>query len=382
LKNSFLKPPESFAGWVWAGALALLLAFSGAGGAADTRAAGRGEWERTIEAARKEKQVVLYASDRYGELFQEFQKKFPDIKVVSVLGLGPQTIQRVMAEQRAGKFLGDIFLGGATSGYRVLYKGKALDPIKTALVLPEVVDESKWWGGRHTYIDEKRSYLFAFNQVALPFVAYNSKLVQPGEIRSYWDLLHPRWKGKIVALDPTMGSAVDTALLFLYSAPGLGPEYLRRLLSETDLVASRDSRQIVDWLAAGKFAFCVFTPIGRTRFEDAKSKGLPVDWFGAADLKEGVPLSTGSGNAALLRNAPHPEAARVAINWLLSREGQAAFQNLFHDRDSLRTDVPKDNVVSYARRVEGGVYLETDSPERRDMEPIRRVVQEAWKKRN
>lgn len=352
------------------------------GEAGEARPPQLAEWERTLQAAKKEKQVVLYASDRYGELFQEFQKKFPDIKVVAVLGLGPQTIQRIMAEQRAGKFLGDIYLGGATSGYRVLYKGKALDPIKSALLLPEVVDASKWWGGRHTYIDEERQYLFAFNQVALPFVAYHTRLVQPVEVKSYWDLLHPKWKGKIVALDPTMGSAVDTALLFLYSAPGLGPEFLRRLLSETNLVASRDSRQIVDWLASGKYAFCVFTPIGRTRFEEAKAQGLPVDWFGPRGFKEGVPLSTGSGNVALLRKAPHPYAARVAINWLLSHEGQFTFQNLFGDRDSLRIDVPKDRIVSYARRVEGGVYLETDSPERRDMEPIRKLVQEVWRKRS
>ncbi len=353
-----------------------------AGEAGEARPSQQVEWEKTLQAAKKDKQVVLYASDRYGELFQEFQKKFPEIKVASVLGLGPQTIQRIMAEQRAGKFLGDLYLGGATSGYRVLYKGKALDPIKPALLLPEVVDESKWWGGSHTYIDEERQYLFAFNQVALPFVAYNTKLVHSSDVKSYWDLLHPKWKGKIVALDPTMGSAVDTALLFLYSAPGLGPEFLRRLLSETDLAVSRDSRQIVDWLASGKYAFCVFTPIGRTRFEDAKAKGLPVDWFGPKSFKEGVPLSTGSGNLALLREAPHPYAARVAINWLLSREGQTAFQTLFDDRDSLRTDVPKERVASYARRVEGGVYLETDGPERRDLEPIRKLVQEVWRKRN
>ena len=142
-----------------------------AGEAGEARPSQQVEWEKTLQAAKKDKQVVLYASDRYGELFQEFQKKFPEIKVASVLGLGPQTIQRIMAEQRAGKFLGDLYLGGATSGYRVLYKGKALDPIKPALLLPEVVDESKWWGGSHTYIDEERQYLFAFNQVALPFVA-------------------------------------------------------------------------------------------------------------------------------------------------------------------------------------------------------------------
>lgn len=361
------------------GALHLLAALATGG---DAKHAWQIEWERTLQAARSEGRVVLYVSTQYDEFFREFQKKFSEIKVTTVVGLGPETIQRIMAERRAGKYLVDLYIGGATSGYNVLYKGKVLDPIKPGLILPEVVDQSKWWHGRHRYIDEEGQYLLSFNSVALPFVGYNARLVRPDEFKSYWDLLHPKWKGKIVSYDPTMGSAVDTALVFLHSNPQLGAGFLRRLLGDMDLTATRDGRQITDWLGSGKYAVSIFTTVGRIRLDDAKAQGLPVDWFGPKGFKEGVPLSTSTGNIALLNKAPHPNAAKVAVNWLLSREAQIAYQRIFGDKDSLRVDIPKDNVGSWARRIEGATYVQTDSPEGRDMEPIRRLVNEVWKKKN
>jgi ABC-type Fe3+ transport system substrate-binding protein len=354
---------------------------AGSTAAGETKAGWQADWEKTLQAAKAEGRVVLYAYNQYDEFFREFEKKFPEIKVSAVISGPNEIIQRIMAERRAGRYIGDLFIGGANSGYNALYKGRAFDPLKPLLVLPEVVDLSKWWKGEHRYIDEEREYLLSFNGVALPFVGYNSKLVKPAEFKSYADLLNPKWKGKIVAFDPTSGSSVDTALFFLHSSPGLGPEYLRRLLSEMDLTPTRDGRQITDWLGSGRFAISMFTTIGRVRLHDAKAQGLPVDWFGPRELKEGVPLSTSSGNVGLLNRAPHPNAAKVLVNWMLSREGQIAYQKVFGDKDSLRIDIPKDNVGAWARRVEGATYIHTDSPEGRDMEPVRRIVNEVWKKR-
>lgn len=147
-----------------------------------------------------------------------------------------------------------------------------------------------------------------------------------------------------------------------------------------DVTASRDIRQIVDWLATGKFAISGLTQVPRTGLDVAKKQGLPVDWFDAAQLKEGVPLFASTGRAVLLNRAPHPNAARVLINWLLSREGQIVFQKVSPAADSLRTDVPKDNLVSYARRVEGAKYHLLD--ERIDIAPITKFVTEVWKRKN
>ncbi len=311
----------------------------------------KAEWGKTVAAAKKEGRVVIYHGSDTDVVFESFQKKYPEIKFVSVTGpSGPSGISsRILMEQRSGKFLGDLYILGATTGYMVLYKGNAFAPVTPTFILPEIKDQSKWFGGRHKYIDEYGKYIFSFNGDLAAYYGYNSKLVDPNEFKSYWDLLNPKWKGKIIALDPTWGGPIASPLRFIYYHPDLGPKYLKRLLTEMEITPSRRTRQIADWLARGKFSLSVFAGIGRTGLDDAKRQGLPVDWFGPKTFKEGAIISAGSGNIMLFRNAPHPNAARVAINWLLSREGQMVYQKV-RGSDSRRIDIPKDNVLSYKRR--------------------------------
>jgi iron(III) transport system substrate-binding protein len=354
-------------------------------GAVEGKPTWQAEWERTVGAARKEGEVMLYASNDYEILFKEFQKKYADIAVKGFYGRGSDVAQRIMAERRAAKPIADLYIDGMTTGYNVLYKGKVLDPIKPALILPEVADESKWWRGKHHYVDPEGKYLFIFNGQSRVELAYNTKLVNPKEIRSYWDLLNPKWKGKIVALDPTTGGA-GTSVRFIYHSPFLGREFLRRLLTETEIIISRDSRQMADWLAGGRVAFAIFSGIDRMDLDKAKEQGLPVGWFVAGDLKEGAAITAGSGGLALINGAPHPNAAKVAINWLLSREGQMAYQKIFAapdiGPDSLRIDIPKDTVPLASRRVDGeeAKYPQTDKAEWMDFTPIRKFINEVWSK--
>lgn len=347
----------------------------------------RSEWERTLQAAKREGEVMLYGSNDYELLFREFEKKYHEISVKGFYGRGADVAQRIMAERRAGKYLVDLYLDGMTTGYNVLYQGNVVDPIKPAFILPEVVDQSKWWRKRHHYVDPERQHLFIFNGQSRVEVAYNTILVNPKAVKSYWNLLNPSWRGKIVALDPTHGGA-GTSMRFIYHSPFLGREFLRRLLTETDLIISRDSRQMADWLAGGKVAFAIFSGIDRMDLDKAKEQGLPVDWFGPKDLKEGASITAGSGGVAILNRAPHPNAARVAINWLLSREGQMAYQRIsgssYIGPDSLRIDIPKDQVPQSSRRVDEGdevKYPQTDRADWMDMKPIREFVKEVMKER-
>src|ERR1043166_5650184 len=105
------------------------------------------EWEKTIQSAKKEGKLSLYLFQGEGEpgaVAQLFQKKYPEIRVTTVTGRGNQLGPRIMAERRAGKFLVDVYIAGLTSTYEILYRAKILDSVRTALVLPEVLDESKW----------------------------------------------------------------------------------------------------------------------------------------------------------------------------------------------------------------------------------------------
>src|SRR5438552_2965772 len=168
-------------------------------------------WEKTVEAAKKEGQISVYGSDTF-ELFlkESFQKKYPEIKMSFVGGRAPVVGPKLITERRAGKYLADIVLTGPGSPYRILYKNRALDPIGPALILPEVRDESKWWQGRHHYVDAENKYIFIYEAtVQSGDIAYNTQLVKPEEIKSYWDLLEPKWRGKIVAMDPKVSGAVS-----------------------------------------------------------------------------------------------------------------------------------------------------------------------------
>jgi ABC-type glycerol-3-phosphate transport system substrate-binding protein len=136
------------------------------------------EWEKTVEAAKAEGQLVIYGGNDYETLFAEFQKKYPAIKVTSVIATGREVAQKMMTERRAGKYLVDLYLDGASTAYSVLYKGKVIEPIKSMLILPEVIDQSKWWmGGKYNYSDDEGKYIFSYNGELQPYFAYNSKLV-------------------------------------------------------------------------------------------------------------------------------------------------------------------------------------------------------------
>ncbi len=89
---------------------------------------------------------------------------------------------------------------GSSSSIWTLYSIKALDPIKPALVLPEVTDESKWWQGMHRYVDPEKRHIFTFmGSPREGSVYYNKNIVNPNEFTSFWDFLEPKWKGKIEA---------------------------------------------------------------------------------------------------------------------------------------------------------------------------------------
>jgi iron(III) transport system substrate-binding protein len=344
------------------------------------------DWEDTLAAAKKEGRLVLYGSADYEQLFGEFQKKYPEIKVTGVFGRGADVAKRILAERRAEKFLADVYVNGQGTGYNVLYKSKTVDPLAPVLMLPEVTDTSKWWQRKHHYADPENRYLIMFNGAARVVVGYNTKLVNPSQIRSYWDLLEPRWRGKIVALDPSSGGAGD-ALRFFYYHGSLGREYIRRVLVDSDPTISADTRQMGDWLAAGRFAFSIFSPISRMDLDKMQTQGLPVDWFDPDHLKEGAYIAAGSGGAALMNRAPNPNAAKLALNWLLSREGQIAYQRIFtlgdEGPDSLRIDIPKDKIPRGNRRPEGdeSKYPVVDRAEWMDMSSIRAFTKEVLEQR-
>jgi iron(III) transport system substrate-binding protein len=352
----------------FASASALALVWLALAGPSGAQSNWQKDWEQTLAAAKKEGQINVYIY-RYEGLLQDFKREYPGINVVSVTGRGTELTNRIMAERRAGKFIADVYSGGTNSLFNTLYKGKALDPIKPLLLLPEVTDLSKWYGNEHRYADPDGKYIFAFiGSPSNAQLAYNTKMVDPKEFKSYADLLNGKWKGKIVSLDPR-DAGLGATMQFYYYSPEIGPEFMKKFFGGMEIAYSKNFRQMTDWLAQGKFAVCM----GCKDSMRAKNQGLPVDDFDTNRWKEGSSFSAGGGSFGYMNQAPHPNAAKVFINWFLSRKGQMALQKLGDIDDpanSRRIDIPKDDIPPDNRLQPGVKYFDVVKPEYGDMKPI------------
>jgi len=275
------------------------------------------EWAKIIEAAKKEGKIVAggpptaILRQKYKETFE---KRFA-VELELVSAPGPQNAGRATAEFKAGVRYFDVLHGGSGTLEPLVYDN-VLAPFSDYMILPEIKDPRQWWGG-HMWEDNVKTnrfiYSFSADFSTPPF--YNTDLVKPGELSSYDDLLLPKWKGKIGFFEPRMPSAGQGLWGFLMKIKG--KDFLQKL-AEQNLFISRDGKQIADALAKGTLAVGLGVS---QRFVDPYIKtGLPIKPL--MSIKEGMGGSNGFGTVAVMKNAPHPNAAKGYINWLLGKEGQ------------------------------------------------------------
>jgi ABC-type glycerol-3-phosphate transport system substrate-binding protein len=139
----------------------------------------------------------------------------------------------------------------------------------------------------------------------------------------------------------------------------LGKEFLRRLYTEQDVTIVEDARQAAEWLALGKYSLYLLG--SGTDISDAQDQGLPVkDSYGP--FKEGARIAAGgTGSLSLFNKAAHPNAAKLFVNWWLSKEGQSVAQKANPEDQSLRIDIPNDDVKPGTRRLPDVEYSFMDS---------------------
>ncbi|HXV79629.1 MAG TPA: hypothetical protein VEG60_07095 [Candidatus Binatia bacterium] len=111
-----------------------------------------------------------------------------------------------------------------------------------------------------------------------------------------------------------------------------------------------------------------------------------MDTFGSKVFKEGGGLVQQFGTVVLMKDAPHPNAGKVFVNWLLSPDGQRSLQKhtakAESPADSLRIDISKDDVPYESRRLDGIKYLDTGRPDWIDMKPIYQTINDALNKKS
>ncbi|MBI4334690.1 MAG: extracellular solute-binding protein [Chloroflexi bacterium] len=319
-----------------------------------TRAASSAEpwkekWENTLAEARKEGKLLINDSGAGPEVRAVLTKVFRDkfgIDIEYNLGRSNELIVKIRTERNAGLYLVDLLLSGTGSPTTILKPEKIIDPLDPTLILPEVLNKIVWYRGDLPWVDDGHYQLAPFVSPKVP-IFINTNLVKQGVITSYQDLLKPEWKGKLTINDPTRlggGNSWFTAMVDLF-----GVDYLRKMAAQ-NVVLVTDNRLHADWVAQGKY------PVGIAMDDDLTVSymraGAPIAFVVP---KEGTWLSSGGAGISLVNKPPHPNAAKVFINWLLSKEGSTEFSRA-HGHHSMREDVPTDFLAPEKIRKPGVEY--------------------------
>lgn len=326
--------------------------------AADARPATPGDWEKIVESAKKEGKLVaaIPASAELRKAITEiFPKRYPGIELDLTNARGPSNAGKIAAEFNAGVRYFDLLISGTSTPFNLLNAG-ILEPAEPFLVLPEVRDPKRWYGG-HIWLDNAKKHIYAFQAYQSENIWHNPTLVKAEEARSYDDLVLPKFKGKIGILDPRSAGAGTATWAFFFKIKG--EEWLKKLAAQ-EILLSRDQRQLADSLAKGKVAIT----IGLTyyTFSPFLKAGLPVKPL--PEMKEGTYTSCGSSATSLIKNSPHPNATKVFVNWLLSKEGQEIYGKAM-GQATRRLDVDTKWMVEHGVRASKD-FLTVEENERRE----------------
>ena len=239
-----------------------------------------------------------------------------------------------------------------------------LEPIRPGLIHPDAADASKWKLGRLFFLDSEQQYILRMSMFTSPLRVINTAHVKPEDV-SWQGLLNPKWKGKISTQDPRggRGAGAGNATYILYQ---LGEEYFTRLYKGQQIVFAGDARQQADWLARGTYPISI--GIRKASFARLKKDGFPLMMVPNTTEVPG-PSATGNGYVVLFNRAPHPNAAKLFVNWLLSRDGHEVF-NRTVSQPGMRNDLDDSWAEKATILRPGWNYLDTDALDfRENVEP-------------
>ena len=219
------------------------------------------------------------------------------------------------------------------------------------------------------WADTEKKLFYAFaGTLAGDNIYFDRDLIAAGSLKSATDLLNPKWTGKIVIQDPRAEGKGLTDILVMSLA--YGDKLVEQLLRTQKPAVTRDRRQLVEWLVRGGYPIAI--GLNEYILIHFQKKGVGKNVTAVDDPKTISYWASGSSGIALFNRAPHPNAAKVYINWLLSRRGQLEWAKT--QTNSRRVDVPPLEPKSAMQP--GHVYHNVQAE---DMIPQRRRIQQLAK---
>ena len=310
-------------------------------------------FEKLIQAAKQEGSVIVDGppnDDVREAMTRGFASRY-GIKLSYISSGSSKSGARVRAERAAGKYLLDVFISGPETTLQSFLSSGWLDPVSAILVDPEVTDGKGWTDNHIWYVDPNRVVARVLRFIQ-PVLAINTKILPATELTTWKSVIDPKWRGKFIAKDPSIPGAGASLISYFYLT--MGADFVKSLYIDQKPVISRDPRQAAQSLAVGNVPFWVGPDQSEViRFQNL---GYPIEWVSPTD-GPGV-LSGGFGFVGLVNKAPNSNAAKLFINWLMSREGQQLFSKAINSM-SLRTDIDQTWAPEYTRPKLGGNYLDT-----------------------
>jgi ABC-type Fe3+ transport system substrate-binding protein len=265
-----------------------------------------------VAASQKEGAVVWYTTQIISQLVRPmivaFEKTYPGIKVDAIRGNATDTAIKILNEGKAGKTQADVVDGTTT-----------VVPLKQAgLILNYVPDSAKALPQR--YVD-KDGYWAATNIYILT-PGYNTSLVPKGWQPLTLDaLLDPKWRGHMAWGSTESSSAGPGFIGTLLAEQGeaKGMDYLKRLAGQKLVNIDASAREILDQVIAGEYPLAL--QIFNHHAVISAKKGAPVDW---------IKLEPATGMLSVVSvtsQAPHPNAAKLLVDFLISPAGQAIYRD-------------------------------------------------------
>jgi len=269
------------------------------------------DWDQVVAKAKKEGKVLMYGvMDTRGTVpavIKGMKEKY-GITVENMRMHPRESISKIKAETAAKTYQVDVVRAGP---YTYMFDNMAF--FQDPGALPELADKKTKW-----LFDPLKYKNMVISTISLCGISVNTKLVPPGtEPKSYKDLADPRYRGRVIIDDPRKSSIMQT--LFAYLTPDYGKDWMKKFIIDNKPILAREIRMVTSQLAKGEWEIYVGSLYRTPRGMLNKTPGLPIKWYYPKEGAIGL-----IGTLSISKNAPHPNAAKVFINYMLSQEGQNA----------------------------------------------------------
>jgi len=266
------------------------------------------EW---IEGAKREGKVVVYATDtpeQASQIHRVFNQRYPFIALDYTKAATAVRYEKVLFAAKQGKAITDLVtaISGVTAGY--VDSGVLMD-LSNLPVWSSYPKEDKLQG---KYLSGPFTRYWG--------VAYNTNLVSKNDVPATWDeLLTPKWKGKVAANSIT--KTVSFFPLWYAWGPERATTFLERLVANGLQNRKEGHDASLKLLYAGEYSLLITA--GDYQVYEDQQKGAPAEWVAL----DPVP-AVSAGLVGALKDAAHPNALRIYVNWLMSEEGQRIYSRI------------------------------------------------------